>query len=116
MVRAASATVAEAGSLWTRLLITLRIGCVMAPDSSVHPGLQQPRKRPVIHFVDLNGIEFGMLQAIGEVNWLVADAMRMEVPIPVIAQCMMQLFASRERGRAQEISPEPPRPEARLSP
>ncbi|MEJ6980130.1 phosphogluconate dehydrogenase (NAD(+)-dependent, decarboxylating) [Pedobacter sp. P351] len=31
----------------------------------------------------------------GEVNWLVADAMRMEVPVPVIAQSVMQLFASR---------------------
>jgi len=32
----------------------------------------------------------------GEVNWLVADAMRLEVPIPVIAQSVMQLFASRD--------------------
>ena len=32
----------------------------------------------------------------GEVNWLVADAMRMEVPIPVIAESVMQLFASRD--------------------
>ncbi len=32
----------------------------------------------------------------GEVNWLVADALRMEVPIPVIAQAAMQLFASRD--------------------
>ena len=32
----------------------------------------------------------------GEVNWLVADALRMEVPIPVIAQSVMQLFASRD--------------------
>jgi 6-phosphogluconate dehydrogenase len=32
----------------------------------------------------------------GEVNWLVDDAMRMEVPIPVIAQSVMQLFASRD--------------------
>lgn len=31
----------------------------------------------------------------GEVNWLVMDAMRMEAPIPVIAQSVMQLFASR---------------------
>ena len=35
----------------------------------------------------------------GEVNWLVADALRMEVPIPVIAQAVMQLFASRDDGR-----------------
>ncbi len=35
----------------------------------------------------------------GEVNWLVADALRMEVPIPVIAQSVMQLFASRDDRR-----------------
>ena len=35
----------------------------------------------------------------GEVNWLVADALRMEVPVPVIAQAVMQLFASRDEGR-----------------
>ena len=34
----------------------------------------------------------------GEVNWLVADAMRMEVSVPVIAQSVMQLFASRDSG------------------
>ena len=32
----------------------------------------------------------------GEVNWLVADALRMETPIPVIAQSVMQLFQSRD--------------------
>lgn len=32
----------------------------------------------------------------GEVNWLVNDAMQMEVPVPVIAQSVMQLFASRD--------------------
>ena len=32
----------------------------------------------------------------GEVNWLVNDAMRMEVPVPVIAQSVMQLFTSRD--------------------
>lgn len=32
----------------------------------------------------------------GEVNWLVADALRMEAPVPVIAQSVMQLFASRD--------------------
>ena len=32
----------------------------------------------------------------GEVNWLVNDALNMEVPIPVIAQAVMQLFASRD--------------------
>jgi 6-phosphogluconate dehydrogenase len=35
----------------------------------------------------------------GEVNWLVDDALRMEVPIPVIAQSVMQLFASRDRRK-----------------
>jgi len=32
----------------------------------------------------------------GEVNWLVNDAIRMEVSVPVIAQAVMQLFASRD--------------------
>jgi 6-phosphogluconate dehydrogenase len=32
----------------------------------------------------------------GEVNWLVDDAMNMDVPIPVIAQAVMQLMASRD--------------------
>ena len=35
----------------------------------------------------------------GEVNWLIGDAMRMEVPIPVIAQSVMQLFASRDANK-----------------
>lgn len=38
----------------------------------------------------------------GEVNWLVTDAMKMEVPIPVIAQSVMQLIASRD---SENISP-----------
>jgi 6-phosphogluconate dehydrogenase len=32
----------------------------------------------------------------GEVNWLVNDALHMEVPIPVISQAVMQLFTSRD--------------------
>jgi len=35
----------------------------------------------------------------GEVNWLLADAIRMEVPVPVIAQSVMQLFASRDEKK-----------------
>ena len=35
----------------------------------------------------------------GEVNWLVNDALHMEVPIPVISQAVMQLFASRDEKR-----------------
>jgi 6-phosphogluconate dehydrogenase len=35
----------------------------------------------------------------GEVNWLVADALEMERPVPVIAQSVMQLFASRDGDR-----------------
>lgn len=35
----------------------------------------------------------------GEVNWLVSDAVKMEVPIPVIAQSVMQLFASRDEQK-----------------
>jgi len=34
----------------------------------------------------------------GEVNWLVDDAMHMEVPTPVIAQAVMALIASRDGG------------------
>ena len=41
----------------------------------------------------------GYIEDTGEVNWLVGDAMRMEVPIPVIAQSVMQLFASRDDRR-----------------
>ncbi len=32
----------------------------------------------------------------GEVNWLVSDAIQMEVPIPVISLAVMELFASRD--------------------
>lgn len=35
----------------------------------------------------------------GEVNWLVADALRMETPIPVIAQAVMELFVSRDNRK-----------------
>ena len=35
----------------------------------------------------------------GEVNWLVDDALHMEVPIPVISQSVMQLFASRDSDK-----------------
>ena len=35
----------------------------------------------------------------GEVNWLVDDAIRMEIPVPVIAQSVMQLFATRDNQR-----------------
>jgi 6-phosphogluconate dehydrogenase len=35
----------------------------------------------------------------GEVNWLVYDAIRMEVPVPVISQAVMQLFASRDEKK-----------------
>jgi 6-phosphogluconate dehydrogenase len=36
----------------------------------------------------------------GEVNWLVADALRMESPIPVIAQAVMQLVGSRDERKS----------------
>lgn len=35
----------------------------------------------------------------GEVNWLVNDALHMEVPVPVIAQSVMQLFTSRDEKK-----------------
>jgi 6-phosphogluconate dehydrogenase len=38
----------------------------------------------------------------GEVNWLIDDAMRMEVSTPVIAQAVMQLIASRD---SQHLAP-----------
>lgn len=42
----------------------------------------------------------------GEVNWLVGDALRMETPVPVISQSVMQLLASRdgENNRARAIA------------
>jgi 6-phosphogluconate dehydrogenase len=38
----------------------------------------------------------GYVEDTGEVNWLVEDALHMEVPIPVITQSVMQLLASRD--------------------
>lgn len=34
----------------------------------------------------------------GEVNWLISDALHLEVPIPVISQSVMELFRSRDHG------------------
>lgn len=49
----------------------------------------------------------GFIEDTGEVNWLVMDALRMEVPVPVIAQSVMQLFDSRrapsERDAARAV-------------
>lgn len=41
----------------------------------------------------------GYIEDTGEVNWLVDDAMHMEVPVPVISQSVMQLLASRDNDR-----------------
>jgi 6-phosphogluconate dehydrogenase len=41
----------------------------------------------------------GTIEDTGEVSWLVADALRMEVPIPVIAHSVMELLASRDEQR-----------------
>lgn len=41
----------------------------------------------------------GYVEDTGEVNWLVEDAMQLEVPIPVISQSVMQLFASRDKDK-----------------
>lgn len=46
----------------------------------------------------LGGVS-GAVEDTGEVSWLVGDALRMEVPIPVIAQAVMALFASRDDER-----------------
>jgi 6-phosphogluconate dehydrogenase len=54
---------------------------LLAQAYAADPGLEKPGA----HIEDT-----------GEVNWLVADALRMEVPVPVIAQAVMQLFASRD--------------------
>jgi 6-phosphogluconate dehydrogenase len=35
----------------------------------------------------------------GEVNWLVDDALHLEVPVPVIALAVMQLIASRDERK-----------------
>lgn len=35
----------------------------------------------------------------GEVNWLISDALHLEVPIPVISQSVMELFRSRDKDR-----------------
>lgn len=35
----------------------------------------------------------------GEVNWLVEDAIHMEVPVPVISQAVMQLLTSRDEEK-----------------
>ena len=35
----------------------------------------------------------------GEVNWLVDDVLHMEVPVPVISQAVMQLFAWRDANK-----------------
>ena len=41
----------------------------------------------------------GFVEDTGEVNWLVSDSLKFEVPIPVIAQSVMQLFASRDERK-----------------
>lgn len=41
----------------------------------------------------------GYIEDTGEVNWLVEDAMHLEVPVPVIAQSVMQLFSSRDQQK-----------------
>lgn len=57
---------------------------LLARAHAADPGL----KKPGAHIEDT-----------GEVNWLVADALNMEVAVPVIAQSVMQLFASRDETR-----------------
>jgi 6-phosphogluconate dehydrogenase len=46
----------------------------------------------------LEGIP-GYVEDTGEVNWLVADAMNMEVAVPVISSAVMQLFLSRDEKK-----------------
>ncbi len=49
-------------------------------------------------YVDEGGLSRipSFVEDTGEVNWLVADALAMEIPIPVIAQSVIQLVASRD--------------------
>jgi 6-phosphogluconate dehydrogenase len=42
----------------------------------------------------------GYIEDTGEVNWLIEDALELEVPVPVISASVMQLFASRDDRRA----------------
>lgn len=35
----------------------------------------------------------------GEVNWLISDALHLEVPVPVITQSIMELFRSRDKNQ-----------------
>lgn len=57
---------------------------LLAQAYEADPGLERPSS---------------YIEDTGEVNWLLADALRMEVPTPVIAQSVMQLFASRDRRK-----------------
>jgi 6-phosphogluconate dehydrogenase len=42
------------------------------------------------------GKDVAFMEDTGEVNWLIDDAMHMEVPVHIKAQAVMQLFASRD--------------------
>ncbi len=57
---------------------------LLADAYNADPGLEKPSS---------------YIEDTGEVNWLVADALRMEVPTPVIAQSVMQLFNSRDQRK-----------------
>lgn len=48
-----------------------------------------------------NGLEKipAFVEDTGEVNWLLDDALQLEVPVPVMAQAVMQLLASRDPDR-----------------
>lgn len=52
-------------------------------------------------YKEMNGYEKvpPYVEDTGEVNWLVDDALHMEVPVPVIAQSVMQLLTSRENNK-----------------
>lgn len=51
-------------------------------------------------YVEQGGIKVpSHIEDTGEVNWLLSDALHMEVPTPVIAQSLMELFRSRDTER-----------------
>ncbi|NBC33714.1 MAG: NADP-dependent phosphogluconate dehydrogenase [Alphaproteobacteria bacterium] len=58
---------------------------LMARAYVADPGMQRPS---------------GHVEDTGEVNWLIGDALNMDVAVPVIAQSVMQLIASRDRRNA----------------
>ena len=75
-------------------------GSHFTPNGLVHGGFDDPDREYHYQgsfYTDSSG---GFVRTIAtEVNWLVDDAIKMEVPIPVISQSVMQLLTSRDRTK-----------------